>query len=437
MRRLADGVLALFRAAPHDSEVRRLDDPSCKRTVPAAQRAALQQLAHGIEDGEGGAAVDALLAALRAEGLADDGMAPDDPVVQDKLAALGRGFAWRLPDDDETRTLVAFLRRVHGRRKGSFLDFWQGPCVPEHAAARVLAVKRALPPGARLFLVGDDDLLSLALSFAGFSVTTIDIDETLIALIERLAREQRLDIDARVRDLTKPLPDDVIGAFDGAMTDPQSGPGTMRGFLSRALAAVPAGAPVWVSVHDRFRRGFEAVLDELPARVVSAHLQASAYYTHGYFPDPYRSDFLHLERTAGALPVAPDEAIPLEEFLREHTPGAHHAICASKALSFSRGPFLDVDALATRLRQRFGERLVGITTASDERGGWLTAAQAGGGHLTVRVDFTKRIVSYAFTPVHEGDEAALVEALGERLRLVRQAEMCGLAPPLNAPLYRG
>src|SRR5690606_5518485 len=117
------------------------------------------------------------------------------------------------------------------------------------------------------------------------------------------------------------------------------------------------------------------------------------------------------------------------EFMREHTPGAHHALCVSKALSFSRGPFLDVSALAEQLQQRFGARLQGMTTGSDERGAWLWAAQAGGGHLAVRVDFTKRIVSYAFTPVHEGDEAALVRALGERLRLVRQAEMCGLAPP--------
>src|SRR5690606_6151841 len=242
------------------------------------------------------------------------------------LASLGRGFAWRLPDDDESRALLAFLRRVHGRRKGSFLDFWQGPCVPEHAAARVLAAKRALPAGARPFLVGDDDLLSLALAFAGFAVTISDIDETLIALIERLAREEGLSVDARVHDLTKPRPDDVVGAYDGGMTDPQSGPGTMRGFLARALAAVRVGGPVWVSVHDRFRAGFEAVLGEQPARVVATSLQASAYYTHGYFPDPYRSDFLHLERTSAPLPIAPDDTIPLEEFMREHTPGAHHAL---------------------------------------------------------------------------------------------------------------
>lgn len=435
MRRLADGVLALFRSPPHDSELRRLDDPAFKRPVPASQRSALQRLAHGLDDDEGGPEDDALLRFLASEGLAAENLPPDDAMVLAKLEDLGRGHAWRLPPDDDTRELVRFLRRVHGRRKGSFLDFWQGPCLPEHAAARVLAVKRALSPGARLFLVGDDDLLSLALAYAGYAVTVIDIDETLIALIGRLAREAGLEVDARVHDLTEPLPPDVVGAFDGAMTDPQSGPGTMRGFLARALATVREGAPVWVSVHNRFREGFARVLEELPARVASAQQEASAYYTHGYFPDPYRSDFLTLERTARALPVAPDERIPLEEFLREHTPGAHHALCVSKALSFSRGPFLDVSALAARLRERFGERLVGLEVGGDERGAWLSAAQAGGGHLSVRVDFGRRLVSYAFTPVFEGDEAALVELLGTRLRLVRQAEMCGLAPPVNAPVF--
>lgn len=435
MRRLADGVLALFRAPPNESEVRRLDDPAFKRSVTASQRDALKRLAHGLDDDEGGPEDDALLRVLASEGLAAAGLPPDDPVVLEKLAELGRGHGWRLPSDEDTRALVSFLRRVHGRRKGSFLDFWQGPCLPEHAAARVLAVKRALSPGSRLFLVGDDDLLSLALAFAGYAVTVIDIDETLIALIERLAREAGLEVDARVHDLTEPLPDDVVGSYDGAMTDPQSGPGTMRGFLARALAMVREGAPVWVSVHDRFREGFTRVLEEMPARVVSAKLQASAYYTHGYFPDPYRSDFLELERTAGPLPVRADERIPLEEFLREHTPGAHHALCVNKALTFSRAPFLDLDALAGRLRAHFGERLVGLTTGGDERSAWLMAGQSGGGHLGVRVDFGRRLVSYAFTPVLEGDEAALVHALGERLRLVRQAEMCGLAPPVNAPVY--
>lgn len=436
MRRLHDGVLALFREPPYDNEVRRLDDPQLKHVVGTSQRAALQQLAHGLDDGEGDAVLHALLATLQREGLADDGLSPVDPVVDARLADLGRGFSWRLPDDEETTALVTFLRRVHGRRKGSFLDFWQGPCVPECAAARVLAVKRALPQGARLFLVGDDDLLSLALAHAGFFVTAIDIDETLVALIKRLAREEGLQVDARVQDLTRPLPDDVAVAYDGAMTDPQSGPGTMRGFLVRALAAVRPGAPVWVSVHDRFRRGFEDMLRALPATVVSTSLQMSAYYTHGYFADPYRSDFLALERTAGPLPVAHDDVIPLEEFLREHTPGAHHALCASKALSFSRGPFLDVTALAATVKERFGDRLHDVTTGGDDESAWLYAARQGGGHLAVRADFRRRLVTYAFTPVEDGEEALLVSCLGDRLRLVRQAEMCGLAPPLGPPLYR-
>jgi hypothetical protein len=431
VRRLSDGAIALFSGEAAGHQVRTLLDEDVIVDVAKDRLAALVELAHGVADGAGDAE---LFAELEAAGLAADGLADDDAVVLGRLRELGAGLSWRPGNDDDD--LTDFVRRVHARRKGSYLDFWQGPCVPECAAARVRAAQRVLEPGARIFLVGDDDLLSLALAHVGFAVTCIDIDEALIHTIRALAAQERLDVDARVLDLCRPLPEELRGAFDAAMTDPQSAPATMTAFVSRALAAVPDGAPLWVSVHDEFRRGFGAVRERLPARVVESRLSFSAYYTHGYVADPYRSDFLRLERTSGPLPFAADEEIDAATFMEGHAGGPHHAIASAKVMTFSRGAWLDPAELRQGLdaKERFALR--GVEMGDDGKAGWLFAAPARGGHLALRFDWPKRQLAYAFTPVEEDDESILDRVLRDFVQPVRQEELCAPAPHGASLVYR-
>jgi hypothetical protein len=429
VRRLSDGALALF-AADGSATVRTLVDEDLAHEVPREQRDALVKLARGVPDG---AALGELFDALRARGLADDGLDDDDPVVLARLRELGAGLSWRL--DDDTRAVCDDLRRAHARRKSTFLDFWQGPCVPECGARRVRELTRALPVGARVFLVGDDDLLTLPLARAGFRVTTIDIDDALIALLNALADEQGLDVDARVLDLCEPLPAELRGAFDAALTDPQSSPAPMRAFVSRALAAVREGGKLFVSVHDQFRSGFAALCEELPVRGLGAHLGFGAYYTHGWEADPYRSDFLVLERNSGALPFAPDEWIDSEVFLEGHEGGDHHGLCAARVMSLRRGPWLDVDRLAADLEQSERPALRDVDVVAGERFAALVASRADGGHLVVSCDFPRKRLSYALAPLREGEEETLVRHLEDQVRMVRQHELRGVPPHVGAPVY--
>jgi hypothetical protein len=415
--------------------VRTLASEDVRIDVSERLTPALVRLAHGLPDGGASEDDDALLALLARDELAADGLPDDDPIVTAALATLGRGLAWRT--DDDGREIADYLRRQHARRKSSFLDFWQGPCVPECGAHRVQRVLDIVPPNGRVFLVGDDDLLTLPLARAGLRVTTIDIDDTLIALLRALAAEQGLAIDARVLDLCEPLPEELVSTCDAALTDPQSSPAPMRAFASRALAAVKEGGHLFISVHDQFRRGFSALSRELPARPVSAHLGFGSYYTHGWEADPYRSDFLVLERTAGDLPFAPSEHIPAQTFMGEEIAASdHHALGNARVMTLKSAGWLDTEQLARDLRASPHIEVEDTRVTAFEGGAALLATLAGGGHVTVRCDVARKQVGWAIAPLAAGAEEALVHALTQQVRFAKRDGLRGVPPHVGAPGYR-
>ncbi len=93
----------------------------------------------------------------------------------------------------------------------------------------------------RILMVGDDDLLSMAIMDAAkkrhvpIEVCVVDIDEELLTIFYRLTRGA---VKTWVYDVRKPLPADLKSRFDVVFTDP---PYTVDGqamFLSRARAAL-------------------------------------------------------------------------------------------------------------------------------------------------------------------------------------------------------
>ncbi len=93
-----------------------------------------------------------------------------------------------------------------------------------------------------ILLLGDDDLLSLALSATGArkEIAAIDLDERILQLIE--SNSTRGSIDLLKHDLRDAMPSSHRGSFDEVFTDP---PYTLAGqllFVHRALVALrPVG----------------------------------------------------------------------------------------------------------------------------------------------------------------------------------------------------
>ena len=89
-------------------------------------------------------------------------------------------------------------------------------------------------------LVGDDDLLSVALTLTGLPsrVVVLDIDARLGEYIKRISETYGLDIEFRQYDVSDPLPSDLIGAFDVFSSEPLETLSGLKAFLSRGVACL-------------------------------------------------------------------------------------------------------------------------------------------------------------------------------------------------------
>jgi N4-bis(aminopropyl)spermidine synthase len=130
----------------------------------------------------------------------------------------------------------------------------QTHCTVDTKISRVLAMHEAgALAGTRILLLGDDDLVSVAIArFAGLheavslagrvrQLTVVDTDQDVLDCIAAQTADSGLDLRLVRHDLRQPLPADLVGVFDVACTDP---PYTVAGaelFLSRAVAALAPG----------------------------------------------------------------------------------------------------------------------------------------------------------------------------------------------------
>ena len=125
------------------------------------------------------------------------------------------------------------MRLWHAHRKLFVFEFGQTPCLPETVLCRVQLATETLPAQAKVLLIGDDDLMCLALAEMGFEVTVVDIDPALIDFIHHRCQTDGIQVDARVQDLLQPIPEDMRGCFDLVITDPMSFEGCLVPFVSR------------------------------------------------------------------------------------------------------------------------------------------------------------------------------------------------------------
>lgn len=95
----------------------------------------------------------------------------------------------------------------------------------------------------RILLLGDDDLLSLALALTGLprEIVVVEIDPRLCEFIERVAREKNLNLRVIQHDAREKLPADLRAHFDTFVTDPSE---TIQGlllFVEKGLAMLAPG----------------------------------------------------------------------------------------------------------------------------------------------------------------------------------------------------
>ncbi len=143
--------------------------------------------------------------------------------------------------DGSLREAYEKFLKIQENRPPAIHQFDQGYVTPENTFARVaLADDRGDLRGKNVVVLGDDDLMSIALALSGLpkKVTILEIDERLVNFIKEVSDRYNLNIDARVHDLRQPLPEDVVGAYDTFFTDPPETVEAIKAFVGRGVATL-------------------------------------------------------------------------------------------------------------------------------------------------------------------------------------------------------
>jgi N4-bis(aminopropyl)spermidine synthase len=137
----------------------------------------------------------------------------------------------------------------------------QSKCTAETSLRRaILCLRDHSLIGKRILCVGDDDLVSVSLSFllkrlfpnvsnSKTKIDIVDIDKRFLTYISDIASREGLPIQCHNLDLRQPLPNELQRNFDCFYTDP---PYTLQGmslFISRGISGLKKdkGLPIFLS----------------------------------------------------------------------------------------------------------------------------------------------------------------------------------------------
>jgi predicted methyltransferase len=197
---------------------------------------------------------------------------------------------------------------------GARMELDQTHCTVATKVHRVLRMHaaRALA-GQRVLLLGDDDLISVAIAaFAARTGTALrrlavaDADPEVLAWAGKQAARSGTDVELIEHDLRQPLPAALAGAFDVVATDP---PYTVAGaelFLSRAVAALAPQPGRHVFLSFGARRPDETVAVQLAMARMGLAVRSltpnfNEYEGAGVLGGT--SHLYHLRTAAGAAPL--------------------------------------------------------------------------------------------------------------------------------------
>jgi predicted methyltransferase/DNA-directed RNA polymerase subunit RPC12/RpoP len=216
----------------------------------------------------------------------------------------------------ELASLAAALQEAADGMPGAKAELDQTHCTVDTKLGRVLLLHqtRALA-GQRIVLLGDDDLISVAIArFAAQTgsaaairrLTVVDTDPDVLRWIDQQVAGTGTMVETVEHDLRQPLPPSLAGAFDVVLTDP---PYTVAGaelFLSRAVTALAPqpGRHVFFSFGARRPDETVAVQRAMAGMGLAVRSLAPGFNTYvGAGVLAGTSNLYHLRTAPGARPL--------------------------------------------------------------------------------------------------------------------------------------
>lgn len=137
-------------------------------------------------------------------------------------------------------SVLSNYREMCKERPPAIEKFDQGFISEEGVVRRLEFIHERGDIYGRFFVVGDDDLFSIALSLTGLprEVVVVDIDERLVNFINRVSKAKVLNVSAFVYDVQRELPEEFKKSFDVFVTDPVETVEGIKLFLSRGVSTL-------------------------------------------------------------------------------------------------------------------------------------------------------------------------------------------------------
>ncbi|MEM2780910.1 MAG: bis-aminopropyl spermidine synthase family protein, partial [Candidatus Bathyarchaeia archaeon] len=133
------------------------------------------------------------------------------------------------------------FKRITRKRPSPSLNFFQGYML-EHDVITRAALMHYYGDlvGKSIVLIGDDDLLSIALALTRLPscIAVLDIDKRLGEFIESVNKEYGFNIEFIEYNVANPLPAELQGKFDVFSSEPLETMSGLRAFLTRGVACL-------------------------------------------------------------------------------------------------------------------------------------------------------------------------------------------------------
>ncbi len=139
-------------------------------------------------------------------------------------------------------TVREMFIQIASQRPAAIRKYDQGYVTEETTLARLaFAWEKGDLTGKDVIVLGDDDLVSVALALSGVCrrIVALDIDQRLIGFINRTVRSYGLtNLEAMVQDLRDPMPPSLVSQFDTFFCDPTESFLGFQVFVGRGLACL-------------------------------------------------------------------------------------------------------------------------------------------------------------------------------------------------------
>ena len=209
------------------------------------------------------------------------------------------------------------LVRLFCERPAMKLRYEQQFCTPHTTQLRARKIAGSIPPGGRVLVLGDDDLVSLALVHHGgdFQVDVLELDTDLVAFLKAKGGDRLTVLEHNLRH---GVPESMRHAYDVVTTDPPYAANGMRFFLQCAADSLneKPESRLFLSTYPGLIESPEKLWSDLPELGLKIE-QRWEHFSRYIYNNTYRVEHLAALRELGS-PLHPTSELIGFPYLYAH-----------------------------------------------------------------------------------------------------------------------